>query len=156
MAILERHNENNRRQAIANANWNLKSDNNFSMLPTSNNSNKMSMMNSNLMSSSSRNRFSCNSSEAEAKETNGEGKIEDISHLKDEDEVNNNNDTKKKEERIKRNTLSTLDPYQAQITSARFQETIKSKIKPHVGFKISEEKEEEEEKKKEEEEEEEE
>ena len=128
MLILERHNEDNRRQGI--------------VVPNGNSYNLKSESNINIPKNSlSRSRFSSNLTESqmECKETDtNELKIDELSYKSDEEE-----EDLQKEELIKRNTISTIDPYQSLIAAAKFQEiinkTMKSPLKKgNVGFVIPE------------------
>lgn len=135
MAILEKHNENSRRQALAGYNVNVTSDNNINIVP-------------NLSSSGRRSRFSSNYTELtdnDFKDINEEVKKEDFSQIP---EIEGDSESIKKEERFKRNTISTIssiDPAQTGKATLRLQEVLnwkqtiqKSPKKNLVGFKIPE------------------
>ena len=135
MVILEKHNENSRRQALAGYNVNVTSDNNINIVP-------------NLSSSGRRSRFSSNYTELtdnDFKDINEEVKKEDFSQIT---EIEGDSESIKKEKSLKRNTFSTIssiDPAQTEKANLRLQEVLnwkekiqKSPKKNLVGFKIPE------------------
>jgi len=144
MAILEKHNENARRQAVAGYNVNVTSDNNISIVPN--------LSNSIYLSQQSRSRFSSNYSEfaeKEGKETNEDSQMEDTNFNENIDEEVE--ETLRKDDKFKRNTFSTIssiDPASTKLFETlklkTHRTTLKSPKKNYVGFKIPENLEEEE------------
>lgn len=138
MEILQRHNDKSRRQAITSYNLNKSSDNmiNNSINLNKEINNKDTSMRTSIMT---RGRISSNYTDMESENIiNEELKLESFSEFPE---------TKDKdlfaEQRLKRNTFSTLDPNEAKIISAKFQAEIKSKPKSPkkmntVAFKIPE------------------
>lgn len=118
MEILQRFNENNRRQAITSYNLNLITDHSTTSIIKKDSGFGMSQ--------NTRNRISSNYTEIEneCNESQEELKLDDFSEMQE-----NNQDESKITDKFKRNTFSTLDPLKAQEVSAKFQEVIKTRVK---------------------------